>query len=302
MNGWMLYAGRPTQGLEDIVAGAKAARVNLDIISPKEIALMHDPERPAVVFRNGAAVAAPDFAVAAFVNEADYYNLAVLRQLEVQGIVCVNRAEILEKTGDKMRTIQLLAPYGIPMPKTILLNNITNTGFVVEQLGLPVVVKILTGSGGKGIVLVSSRKELDNLLHMWSAGGASEELIAQEFIAESKGRDVRVLVIDNKPAACVQRMCQDPEGFKSNISAGGALGGYPMNDTIYALSQKVIAALDLCVGGIDLLISDKHGYVVGEVNSVPGFHGMEKFCDINIPAEMLKCVAGKVAQKKSQGQ
>lgn len=301
MKGWILYVGAPTRELERGAQEAKAVGVHLEVVSPKEISLMVNPAAPGKVCRCGQWVDAPDFAMAAFVEEPDYYNLAVLRQLEVQGVVCVNRAETLERTGDKLRTMQLLAPHGIPMPKTMLLHPNMAPDFIIEELGLPVVLKVLDGCKGKGVALVHARKELDTLLHMWHASHHPQELLAQQFIAESKGRDLRVLVIDHKPVVGMQRMSRDAEGFKSNFSAGGAVEAYPLTDDIRALAQQVIDILGLCIGGIDLLFSNAHGHVVCEVNSVPGFQGIESCCDINVPVEVLQCVARKVMEKRAAG-
>lgn len=113
-------------------------------------------------------------------------------------------------------------------------------------------------------------EELETLLEMLDAARCQGALLAQEFIRDSRGRDVRVLVIDGQPRFAMLRRNATADGFKSNVSAGGLASAWPMTDAIRDLSERVIRALNLDLGGIDLLFRGE-GFVVGEVNSVPDF-------------------------------
>lgn len=289
MRGWILYGGEKVAELVRACEEARAAGVELEVVAPKEVALVLDAGDSPRVFRNGVAIPLPMFALAAFVNESDDYNLALLQQLETQGVLCVNRAATLRKTGDKLLTLQLLAEQGIAVPQTILVNRGVSAAFVRKQLGLPVVVKVVDGSKGYGVTLVRTEKELENLLEMLDAAGAESGVLAQEFIEDSVGRDLRVLVVDGKPRVCMLRKNRSADGFKSNVSTGGAAEAFPMSDTIRALAERVIHILGLNIGGIDLLFKGD-GFVVGEANSIPGFQGIESCNEINVPAEILMSI------------
>lgn len=293
MRGWILYSGKEVRELERACAEAATAGVALEVVAPKEVQLVLDPGQPARVFRQGAAVALPMFVIAAFVEEADDYNLALLQQLETQGVLCVNRAETLKKTGDKLLTLQLLAARGLPVPKTILVRPDVAPDFIREQLGLPLVVKVLDGSKGHGVTLVESADQLATLLEMLDAARCPTALLAQEFIADSRGRDLRVLVIDGRPRVCMLRRNRSAEGFKSNVSAGGSAEGYPLTDAIRELSERVIETIGLDIGGIDLLFQGD-GFVVGEANSIPGFQGIESCTEVNVPAEILQSIGRRL--------
>jgi RimK family alpha-L-glutamate ligase len=295
MHGWILYTGKEVKELTRACEEARSAGVHLEVVDPKKIELVLDGREPKV-FRNGAASPLPMFALAAFVEEADFYNFALLQQLETQGVFCVNRADTLKKTNDKLLTLQLLAEQGLPTPKTILVRKDTPPSFIREQLGLPVVIKIIDGSKGHGVTLVQTEKELENLLEMLEAARASANILAQEFIADSRGHDLRVLVIDHQPRVCMLRKNRSAEGFKSNVSAGGIAEAYPMTDAIRALSNRVIEILDLNIGGIDLLFKGD-GFVVGEANSIPGFQGIESCNEINVPAEILKSIGRQLKER-----
>ncbi|HBA84385.1 MAG TPA: RimK family alpha-L-glutamate ligase [Verrucomicrobia bacterium] len=295
MHGWILYTGNEVKELTRACEEARTAGVQLEVVAPKEIELVLDGREPKV-FRNGVATPLPMFALAAFVEEADFYNLALLQQLETQGVLCVNRADTLKKTGDKLLTLQLLAAQGLPVPKTILVRKDSSPQFICEQLGLPVVIKIVDGSKGHGVTLVQTEKELENLLEMLEAARSPTGILAQEFIADSRGHDLRVLVIDAQPRVGMLRKNRSPEGFKSNVSAGGSAEAYPLTDAIRALSSRVIEILGLNIGGIDLLFKGD-GFVVGEANSIPGFQGIESCNVINVPVEILKSIGRQLKER-----
>ena len=288
MHGWFLYSGSEIGELVRAREEALAAGVRLDLIDPKTVDLVLDGKSPRV-FVKGIETPLPMFAIAALLNSVDAYNLALLQQLETQGVLCVNRAETIKRTHDKLFTLQLLAARNLPVPKTIWVRADTPADFLVEQLGLPVVVKVSDGSKGHGVSLVHSRRELETLLEMLEAAHCSSPVLAQEFIADSRGRDLRVLVFDGKPQVGMLRQNQSADGFKSNISAGGSAAAYPLSDSIRDLAQRVIDALDLNIGGIDLLFNGD-GFVVGEANSVPGFQGIESCASVNVPVEIIKSI------------
>lgn len=296
MHGWILYSGKEVPELTRACEEAGAAGVRLEVVAPKEIELVLDCRQPTTVYRHGVTVPPPMFVLAAFIEEADAYNLALLQQLETLGALCVNRADTLKKTSDKLLTLQLLAAADIPVPKTILLHRNSSATFVAEQLGLPVVIKVIDGSKGHGVALVQTAKELATLLEMLNAAGATTGILAQEFIADSRGRDLRVLVIDGRPRVGMLRSNRTPDGFKSNISAGGAAAPYPLTDAIRALSQRVIDRIGLNIGGIDLLFKGD-GFVVGEANSVPGFQGIESSSAVNVPGEILQSIGRQLKER-----
>ena len=296
MHGWILYSGDAVKELSRACEEALSAGVRLEIVSPRDVDLVLDSSSPARVFVKNVEVPLPMFAIAAMIEDPDPFNLAMLRQLEIQGVLCVNRADVIRKTRDKLLTLQLLAERGIPVPKTIWVKPHANAAFLARQLGLPLVVKILDGSKGHGVSLVHSEKELDTLLEMLAAARASSSILAQEFVADSRGRDLRVLVVDGKPVVCMLRKNRSADGFKSNISAGGIAEQYPLTDAIRELALRVVDVLELNIGGIDLLFKGD-GFVVGEANSIPGFQGIESCSQINVPVEIIKSIGRQLKDR-----
>ncbi len=193
-----------------------------------------------------------------------------------------NSAEAIELCDDKMLTV--LALDGFPCPKTIpsLLCYTPQApvsreliGCVEGGLGFPVVVKECFGSLGMQVYLVQNRKELDEI---------SERLklkphLYQEFIKESAGRDLRVIVVGGKAVAAMKRVSESD--FRSNVELGGKGEKFVLDDAARELCEKIAARLKLDYCGIDLLFG-KEGYLVCEVNSNAFFGGIEKVTGVDV--------------------
>ena len=295
MNGWILYSGQPIPEIRRGVEEAAANKIKIELIDPKEVDLVLDAGATTLLLR-GAPVPLPEFVIAGFLDEPDYYNIALLRHLELLGSLCVNTAQTILNTGDKLLTHHLLVSAGIPTPRTLLLHRKTAAGDVLRHFELPLVIKLLNGSKGESVELIHTRDELEARLAVLAQSAPDQHWLAQDYIKRSHGRDVRVLVIDRKPAVGMLR--QGAAGsFKSNFSQGGSVAHWPLTDEIRALAQKVIDVLGLNIGGIDLLLDDGK-FLVCEANSMPGFQGIEKCCDLNVPAAIFRSIGKQLAFKR----
>ena len=236
LHGWVLAPAGELPELSRIRQGALARGVAIDVVPPKSVDLFLDPSRPGIVWVGGEARPRPQFAIAGFVDESDYFNFALMRQLDTQGVVCVNPMEAMLNSSDKLRTLQLLATGGIPIPRTLLWRPGLTAATVEARLGLPVVMKLLRGSRGQGVFLVGSRTELANHLDLVHYGKVQDDVLFQELVPATKGRDLRVLVVGGEAKACMQRRSGSADGFKANISQGGSAEAYPMTDEIRRLA------------------------------------------------------------------
>jgi len=272
--------------------------IQLEIIDPQLLTVLLDPDKPHILLE-GLETPIPDFAIAAFAKDPSYGNIACLQQLEAMGVLCVNRASVLETTKDKMLTLQKLSAVGIPVPKTILNTRAATLPVIQKELGFPLVLKVIGGSKGDGVILVNTPEELENTLQIANAGNLQEELIMQKMISTSKGRDLRVVVVNGKTYGCAQRKAPTKDGFKANFSAGGSIASYKLDEKIIDITNRVSEVLGLFIGGVDLLFTDE-GYVVCEVNSIPGLYylGWEHLWgDNNVFIDILKSIKNELSKK-----
>ena len=223
---------------------------------------------------NGERVPLPDFvSVRAFGLDAgeNYRMKAVLRMLEDRGVLCVNPSACKDITSDKLLTFQVASRVipDVRMPKTLLVTPGMSAETVAREIGYPVVLKVLHGEGGTGITLAQTEGELKSVLKLFNSVPFGDQLIAQEAIMSSKGRDLRVVV---GAGELVYAFVRHNDGdFKSNLHQGGYIESFDPPAELVEQSIALADAFGLKMGSIDYLFGEKEGeFLLCEVNSVPG--------------------------------
>jgi ribosomal protein S6--L-glutamate ligase len=145
--------------------------------------------------------------------------------------------------------------------------------------GLPAIVKVLTGTQGVGVMIAGSRDELASLLTTMRT--LEEEILLQEFVAESRGRDVRALVVGDRVVAAMRRVARTEGEFRSNLHRGGAGEALELPPAYASAAVRAARAVGLEVAGVDML-ETSGGPLLIEVNSSPGFEGLEKATGVDV--------------------
>ncbi len=211
-----------------------------------------------------------------------FYTGAVKPEIEVLcshlehlGALCYNSLEGKRIAMSKMATNAALAKAGLPFAKTIPIMRGVSADFLIQQLGLPLIVKPDDGYAGIGVQLIKSKEELEAALLEANQNGDSSFMIAQQFVSTTFGRDVRVYMLEHKPIHAAMRRAGNETEFRSNLSTGGHYEDYELTEEDYALCVKISKTIGLNYCGLDLLFGES-GFIVGEVNSSPGFTGVYK--------------------------
>ena len=223
--------------------------------------------------------------------DKDAYTLGLLQRLEMP---LFNSAQSIALCDDKMRTYMALAGQNIPMPITIAAPLRYRDGAVdtraldavQDTLGYPLVAKCCCGSLGEGVWLVEDRAQLEEC----AARLQCTPHLYQQYIATSRGRDLRVLVVGDYVGAMLRTSAGD---WRSNIAAGGHGSAYPLDDATHALARRVAALLGLDYAGIDLLFGPD-GPVVCEVNSNAFFAQFEQVTGVNVAALYARHIVAKM--------
>ena len=127
------------------------------------------------------------------------------------------------------------------------------------------VSKIIAGTHVKGFFLVNNIKEEQDVISKMD----TYDVIFQEYIATSVGRDIRVSVFVGKVVKIVGRESQTNNEFRSNIHLGGKEVEVKLTPRIIELAEKMYKATGIKLCGMDLLYNGDD-YVMCELNSVPG--------------------------------
>lgn len=205
-------------------------------------------------------------------KETDLYPVRVL---ESSGLPVLNHYAALRLCRDKAQTYLHLKDASIPFPDTLWLAGDWTPELVEEHCGPPPhVVKIANGSQGEGVALSESWRSLASLVGALQAAGAA--VLVQRFLAESQGRDTRVLVVGGRAVGAAVRQASTPGEFRSNLHLGGRAEIVEPTLEQCLVAEAAANCLGLDIAGVDLLQS-RDGPTVVEVNGSPGYEASEFF-------------------------
>ena len=207
------------------------------------------------------------------------YGLSVVNQFDMMGVPTLNNSVPIARARDKLRALQLLSRFGIDIPRTVMCRYRDEVPLAVEQVGgLPCIMKLLRGTQGVGVLIANTMSEVEGMLDtLWTLG---QEILLQELIAESRGKDVRALVIGDRVVAAMRRTAREGE-FRSNIHRGGEGQVIELPPDYATAAVKAAQVIGLEVAGVDMLES-RAGPKIMEVNSSPGFEGLESVTGLDI--------------------
>ena len=143
----------------------------------------------------------------------------------------INGSDVIDNVKDKLYSQQILGQSNLPGPKTMLVKHPINVKLIEENLNYPMIVKTLSGSYGSGVFMVENRKQFVQMMKMAELTKPSYNIIIQECIEDSFGKDLRVLVVNGKVAGCMMRQSTDGD-FRANLTRGGEAIPYQVDDDI----------------------------------------------------------------------
>ena len=292
--GWMLVKPKFQESYETerLLEEFRNHGIEVKLIDPNEIDIFVNKENKQSILVNGKSLPLPKFVFPRTGSGTTYYIKAVIRHFERMGVPVINSSDAIDNVKDKLYTHQILAQSNLDIPNTMLLKHPIDIDFVEKNIGFPVIVKKISGSYGRGVFLCENKKQLNQLITMAELTKKSYDIIIQEFVKDTWGKDLRVFVVNNKVVGCMMRQSTDDD-FRANLSRGGEGFPYEVNEQIEWLSSEASKALGLDIAGVDLLFQNG-GYKICEVNSNPGFEGMENFTKKNIASEIVSFIKLKL--------
>ena len=216
-----------------------------------------------------------------------FYGTALVRQFEMMGVFTVSESQAIARSRDKLRSMQLLSREGVGLPVTGFARSPRDVQGVIDLVGgAPLIIKLLEGTQGMGVVLAETRKAAESVIVAFQQLDAN--ILVQEFVKESKGSDIRAIVVGSRVVASMERRAA-PGEFRSNLHRGGT--AEPVKLTAGERNTAVRAArvMGLAVAGVDMLRSNR-GPVVLEVNSSPGLEGIETATGVDVAGEIVEYI------------
>lgn len=258
------------------------------IVKYRECYASIEKNNPTVSYR-GEDLAHFDAVIPRIASYMTRYGTAIVRQLEMQGIYTVSGSLAINRSRDKLRSLQLLAKAGVGIPKTVVSRNSIDIDNLIDKLGgTPVIIKLARGTHGNGVVLAETKKAAKSVLQaLYLTNEDGTNVLLQEFIKESAGTDIRAFVVGGRVVASMKRQSLDDD-FRSNLHKGGEGTIIKLTEEENKMVIKAAKAMGLNVAGVDMMRSDR-GPLILEVNASPGF-GIEKVTGRNVAAPIIEYV------------
>ena len=213
------------------------------------------------------------------------YGLAVVRQLEQQTVVTTASSEGIAQSRDKLRSLQLLVQHGLPVPKTAVIAQPASLFSAIQSVGgTPVIIKLIQGTQGKGVIL--ARNLATAAAVMSKIQSAKRQALIQEFIAESAGKDWRLIVVGDQCVAAMERQAVTQGEFRSNLHLGGTAVSITPDEETVRLAVAATKAHGLHLAGVDIVPS-KRGPLLLEINSSPGLEGIEQVTGVDVAGHII---------------
>jgi ribosomal protein S6--L-glutamate ligase len=203
-----------------------------------------------------------------------------------------NTANGISNSRDKLRSIQILSRHDVGIPDTTFIRDRQDVLPGIARVGgAPVVIKLLEGTQGIGVMLAPDTKTAEAMLETLQS--ANQNVLLQRFIAESKGRDIRALVVGDRVVAAIRRVARGDE-FRSNVHRGGRAEPVTLPDGYEETAVRAAQIMGLRVAGVDML-EGNDGPLVLEVNSSPGLEGIETATELDVAGAIIDFIDNQVA-------
>ena len=228
-------------------------------------------------------------------------DVALGKALEEEGLrlynpsegirLCDNKAFTFEAINNSRYASEITMPKTIRIPMTFAGIGYTNYDFldaVIDEMGLPFVLKECWGSYGGQVYLANTKEEAVNILSKMDG----QDVIAQEYISSSKGRDIRAYVVGDEVIAAIER--RNDNDFRANITNGGTAEAITLTKEQEKMAIAATKALELDFAGVDLLHLQDDLPILCEVNSNAQFAGLYKATGIDVTDAIMEHIIATV--------
>ena len=225
-------------------------------------------------------------------------DIYLAKILEKAGYRLFNKSDFIKLCDDKALTNIACASRGIKMPDTITgplfyskelkEENYRFLDKVVEELGLPLILKRVYGSLGLDVYLIKTKEELIEAYKEHCRA----PILFQKYVGSSYGVSARVIVIDKKVIGGFIRY--NKTDFRSNYGDKSSSRPLKDGDKCFALAKYIADELNIEYAGIDFMFLESGEPILCEINSNAFFEEFEKVTKINVAKEFALMVKRKI--------
>lgn len=265
--------------------------VNVNLYDTLRFAIDLSRDDPNVTYR-GRDIDDVDAILPRIGASITFYGLAVVRQFQAMDVYTPNTSDGIANSRDKLRSMQILSRHEIDVPATTFVRERSDIRAAIDRVGgAPVIIKTLEGTQGIGVILAPDLRVAEAVVETLQS--TSQNVLIQRFVSESRGRDIRALVVGDRVVAAMRREARGDE-FRSNVHRGGSTQAIHLDAETRDVALRAAQTMGLTVCGVDMLESND-GPLVMEVNSTPGLQGIEEATGLDVAGAIIDHMVSNVA-------
>ncbi|MEX1196758.1 MAG: RimK family alpha-L-glutamate ligase [Pseudohongiellaceae bacterium] len=253
-----------------------------------------DAEHPEVYYRGGRLLNDLDAIIPRLNADMTYYGCALVRQFESLGVPSLNSSAAIARTRDNLHALQTLLQNGLDIPTTGFADSPQDNDELIDMVnGAPMMIKLLKGLQGRGTMLAETRNTGDSLITAFRS--LEVQLLVQEFIREADGLDLRMLVINNRVVASMER--QSTPGKPGGGNRRSSYRAVRINAAERRLAVRAARVLNLKVAGVDVIRAAR-GPLLLKVTPNPGLEKIEEVSGKDIAGAMISALEKKAGWRR----
>jgi RimK family alpha-L-glutamate ligase len=215
------------------------------------------------------------------------FRMDLLYKLQRSGLYVINPPEAIEHCVDKYDILAILDENGVPVPRTAVTESVGAALKAFDELGGDVVVKPIFGSRGAGATRIKDPEVASTAFRTITFYHGV--IYMQEFVDHGFS-DIRAFVLGNRVIAAMQRVATS---WKTNYSQGARPTSIELDKRLEDMAVRSAKLIECKIAGVDILESPR-GPVVVEVNSQPGWKGLQSVTKTNIADEIVDFVLSEL--------
>jgi RimK family alpha-L-glutamate ligase len=215
------------------------------------------------------------------------FRMDMLHRLQRLGLYIINPPKALERCVDKYASLALLEEHGIPVPSTVVTENVDEALKAFNVLGRDIVIKPIFGSRGMGSTRINDPEIASTIFK--AVTFYHGVIYIQEYVPHGSS-DIRAFVIGDRIVAAMRRVANS---WKTNYSQGARPIAIKLEKEIEKLAIESAKCIECKIAGVDILEGPK-GPLINEINSQPGWKGLQSVSKINIADEIVSFILSEL--------
>jgi len=272
-----------------LIKEAEAVFSNVKYIPVNRIILKLNG-KPKILYE-GEDLTKYDYCLPRIDSKRAQHGYHIMRFLDKANMKKPYSSETILIAHNKFMSLDVLRQADVPIPVTYLVSSINSARNVLKKMKYPVIIKIVSGFGGKGVLLLEDLTAALSVIETLKL--MRQEIVIEEYV-ENPGEDKRAYVVGGRVVAAYKRKCKKDE-FRSNLMVGGKVEHTTLSEEMQDIAVRAASAISSEIVAVDMLEGEK-GPKVMEVNINPGLKGIQPY--VNVAKIIVDYIASQINESE----